>query len=56
MGGGWRVIEVWESPEAVQTFFRSETARQAFEAAKIPPVQPTLLPVHTLAAVAAALP
>ncbi len=54
--GGWRVIEVWESPEAVAAFFGSETARNAFQATQIPPGQPTVFPIHTLAAVASMLP
>lgn len=59
--GGWRVIEVWESPEAVAAFFGSEAARNAFQAAQIPPAQippaqPTVFPIHTLAAVASMLP
>lgn len=53
---GWRVIEVWESPEAMQTFFTSAAAATAFQAAQMPPVQPAIIPVHSLGTVAAAIP
>lgn len=48
MEGGWRVVEVWPSQEAVQGFFGSEIAQRAFQTAEIPPVQPTIFPVHVL--------
>jgi quinol monooxygenase YgiN len=48
MEGGWRVVEVWPSQEAVEGFFGSETAQRAFQKAWIPPVQPTVFPVHRL--------
>ncbi len=47
---GWRVVEVWESPEAIDAFFRSAAAGAAFQAAGMPPVQPTVFPVSTLVA------
>jgi hypothetical protein len=50
---GWRVVEVWESPTAVEAFFASDVARRAFQAAGIAPAQPAVFPVHTLAAAAA---
>lgn len=49
---GWRVVEVWESPEAMGAFFQSAEAGAAFQAAGIPPAQPTVFPVFTLAAAA----
>lgn len=48
MEGGWRVVEVWPSQEVVQGFFGAETTQQAFQKAGIPPVQPTIFPVHVL--------
>jgi quercetin dioxygenase-like cupin family protein len=49
---GWRVMEVWESPEAMGAFFQSAAAGAAFQAAGIPPAQPTVFPVSTLVAAA----
>ena len=46
--GGWRVVEVWPSQEAVQSFFGNPTVQNAFQDAGIPPVQPTVFPVHAL--------
>jgi hypothetical protein len=46
--GGWRVVEVWPSQEVAQAFFGAETTHQAFQKAGIPPVQPTVFPVHVL--------
>jgi hypothetical protein len=45
---GWRVLEVWNTPEDVERFFGSETAQHAFQSAGFPPAQPDLFPVHTL--------
>jgi hypothetical protein len=45
---GWRVVEVWPSQEAVQSFFGNPTVQRAFHEAGIPPVQPTVFPVHVL--------
>lgn len=50
--GGWRVVEVWESEAAMGAFFQSAAAATAMKAAGIPPAQPTVFPVHTLAAAA----
>ena len=50
--GGWRVVEVWESPEAMGAFFQSAAAGAAFQAAGVSPVQPQVFPVHTLASAA----
>ena len=47
---GWRVVEVWESPEAMGAFFQSPAAAEAFQAAAIPPAQPMVFPVATLVA------
>ena len=41
---GWLVVEVWESPEAADRFFR-ETLGQALQRANIS-VQPRVVPVH----------
>ena len=49
---GWRVMEVWESPEAMGAFFRSAAAGAAFQAAGIPPAQPTVFPVSAYVAAA----
>ncbi|MDQ3514529.1 MAG: hypothetical protein M3462_12905 [Chloroflexota bacterium] len=49
---GWRVVEVWESPEAMGAFFQSAAAGAAFQAGGIPPAQPTIFPVFALAAAA----
>ena len=47
---GWRVVEVWESAEVVGASFQSARAQAAFQAAGIPPAQPTIFPVSALAA------
>ncbi len=47
MEGGWRVIEVWESQEAADKFFR-ERLQHVMESNGIPPVEPTVFPVHAL--------
>ena len=48
MEGGWRVVAVWPSQEVAQAFFGAQTTHQAFQMAGIPPVQPTVFPVHVL--------
>lgn len=46
--GGWRVVEVWESKEALQRFFQNERVQQAFQQAGIPPVHPVVFPVYRM--------
>ena len=50
--GGWRVIEVWESPEQMGAFFQSPEAAAAFQAGGVPPLQPDVFPIDTLVAAA----
>ncbi len=50
--GGWRVVEVWESPEAMGAFFESAEAVAAFQAAGFPRVKPAVFPAHTFRAAA----
>ncbi len=47
MEGGWRVIEVWESQEEADTFFR-ERLQPVVERVGIPLVEPKVFPVHNL--------
>ena len=47
MEGGWRVIEVWESQEHAERFYREELP-QALEKAGIQPVEPKVFPVHNI--------
>ena len=47
MEGGWRVLEVWESQEAADTFFR-ERLEQALQNASITAVQPKVFQVHNI--------
>lgn len=49
---GWRIMEVWESSEAMGAFFQSAAAGAAMQAAGIPLAQPTIFPVATLVAAA----
>jgi len=49
---GWRIVEVWESAATMGAFFQSAAAGAAFQAAGIPPAQPTVFPVSALAAAA----
>jgi hypothetical protein len=42
---GWRVMEIWQSPEMMGAFFQSAAARQAFQAAGISPAKPVIFPV-----------
>jgi len=46
-GGGWRVVEVWESQEAVNTFFQ-EVLGPALQAAGIAATPPQFWPVHDM--------
>lgn len=48
--GGWQVVEVWESVEAMGAFFQSPKASAAFQAAHVPPAQPMISSVDTLVA------
>ena len=43
---GWRVVEVWESPEAMERFFQEQLGA-ALQAANIN-VQPQTFPVHNI--------
>lgn len=47
-GGGWRVIEVWETEDDANRFFH-ERLKPAFEAVGVPgpPPRPQLWPVHS---------
>ena len=45
-GGGWRVVEVWESQEAVNKFFQE--LGPALQKAGIPATQPQFWPVHNM--------
>ncbi len=45
--GGWRVIEVWESQEDADRFFR-ERLQPVLGRVGIPLVEPKVFPVHTL--------
>ena len=45
--GGWRVVDVWQSQEAAETFFRGRLAPAAQRAGIAPP-QPSVFPVHNL--------
>jgi len=45
MEGGWRVIEVWASQEAADTFFR-ERLQTVLGQVGIPPIEPKVFPVH----------
>ena len=47
MEGGWRVVEVWESQEAADRFFR-ERLQSVMGRVGIPPVEPKVFPVHAL--------
>ena len=50
--GGWRVVEVWESPEAMGAFFQSPEAASAFQAGNVPQIQPDVFPIDTVVAAA----
>lgn len=45
MDGGWRVVDVWESKEAFDTFFKAKL-QKALQEAGVPPFQPKVFPVH----------
>jgi hypothetical protein len=47
MEGGWRVVDVWESQEAVNKFFQ-ELLGPALEAAGIAATPPQFWPVHNI--------
>ena len=47
MEGGWRVIEVWESKEDADRFFR-ERLQPVLGRVGIPVIEPKVFPVHTL--------
>ena len=47
MEGGWRVIEVWESQEDADRFFR-ERLQPVLERVGIPLVEPKVFPVHNI--------
>jgi len=47
---GWRVMEVWESTEAMSAFFKCVAAGAAFQAAGIPPAHPAVFPVSNFVA------
>lgn len=51
--GGWQVVEIWESPEALGTFFQSEMMARALQVSGVTPGQPVISPVHTHVATAA---
>ncbi len=42
---GWCVVEVWESQEAAERFFR-ETLQPLFQAHGVPEAPPTVFPIH----------
>lgn len=43
---GWRVIDVWQSAEALQRF--SQTLIPIMQDVGIPPVQPEVFPAHNI--------
>ncbi len=45
--GGWRVVDVWESQEAVDTFFQ-ETLGQVLQEAGIAVPHPQFWPAHRI--------
>jgi hypothetical protein len=45
MEGGWRVVDVWESQAAFETFFQTKL-KKALQEAGVPPIQPKFFPVH----------
>ena len=46
-GGGWRVVEVWESQEAVNKFFQ-EVLGPALQEAGVAATPPQFWPVHDM--------
>ena len=47
MEGGWRVVDVWESQEAVDTFFQEQLG-PALQEAGIAAAPPQFWPVHNM--------
>ena len=47
MEGGWRVVDVWESQEAIDKFFQGKLG-QALQEAGITAPQPQIWPVHLI--------
>jgi hypothetical protein len=45
MEGDWRVVDVWESPEAFEKFFEAKLHRAILEVG-LPPFQPKVFPIH----------
>jgi hypothetical protein len=48
MEGGWRVLEVWESQEAADTFYRERLGQALQKNAGITDVQPKVFQVHNI--------
>jgi hypothetical protein len=48
MEGGWRIIEVWESEEAANAFFRSELFQRTSRSTGIAPPNVITYPVDTI--------
>ncbi|MFN2569206.1 MAG: hypothetical protein ABR564_06345 [Candidatus Dormibacteria bacterium] len=46
-GGGWRVIDCWESEEAAGRFYGTETFQKAVRE-HLPPIEPQMSPLHRL--------
>ena len=46
--GDWRIIELWDSQEAADSFFSSEEMQRAIRQAGIPSFKIKTTPVHTL--------
>lgn len=44
--GGWRVVDVWESPAHFEAF--AATLIPIMQRRDVPPVQPTIFPVHKI--------
>ena len=47
MEGGWRVVDVWESQEAVNKFFQEQLG-PAVQAARLAAPPPRFWPVHNM--------
>jgi hypothetical protein len=47
IAGGWRVVDVWESQEALDTFFQ-EKLGQALQEAGVAMPQPQVWPAHRI--------
>ena len=48
MAGGWRIVEVWESEEAANTFYSSDLFQQMVRSTGIPTPTITNYPVETV--------